>query len=183
MPSLVPVTQSFHPPNLLIFQNPLIPRVGSLSWFVSLCNFLPLSFPPFCYGPFHYFLYSMLGNILRSFSKVGKEHWERTQMERRSLSYLTLFLPTQSQATLDVKGSWRYLGFPLLTWISFSGGQGGRQMAVRNTKQRTHLLFGVTQSLCGAQRCLKPYLAQYSKAVGLALNKCGRKLCASGTRI
>ena len=50
-----PVTLSL---TLLRFCNPLFPRVRSLSWFVFLSNFSPLNFPPFPYGPFHYFLYS-----------------------------------------------------------------------------------------------------------------------------
>ena len=36
----------------------LFPRVRSLSWFVSLSNFSPLSSPLFSYNHFHYFLYS-----------------------------------------------------------------------------------------------------------------------------
>ena len=59
MPSLVPVTQSPHPPTL----SPpttlcLFPRVRNLLWFVFLSNSFPLSFPPFPYNPCHYILYA-----------------------------------------------------------------------------------------------------------------------------
>lgn len=53
-------------------------------------------------------------------SEGGKGAWEKTQMEKK-ISFIFNSLSDQSQATQRGKGSWWYLGFPLLTWVSLVG--------------------------------------------------------------